>query len=179
MRSLLVLQLRHRLAVPGRAKVGLTMHGVAELLCEPVERRVRAQVSERVPRDKLTKIVVSKRDQYGRQVSHELMEGCRLRSDRLDVVGTHTVEDRMRELVIDDVRREAGIDGVRAVVEIVELQRFTFAVVERVLAVSGMGHDNQSIALESPRNSSAETEPAFEELQRALYYSPDVDLVRL
>ena len=85
----------------------------------------------------------------------------------------------MREFVIDDVDRQAGVDGVLLRTEVVELKRLAVAIVERVLAVTGMRHDDQPVSFERPRDRASERRSILEEGQRALQERPETDLVKL
>ena len=89
------------------------------------------------------------------------------------------VEHGVAELVVHDVGRKAGKDRALVAVEPVELQRLAGTVVVGVLAVSGVRHDDQPVALERPTDPAAEPEAALEEVERVLNDRPDAQLMIL
>ena len=71
----------------------------------------------------LAEVLVPEAEQDRRQVAHEFVESPGLDRAALVVVGPNAVEDGMPELVVDDVGREAGIDGVDIMTrKIIELE---------------------------------------------------------
>ena len=101
------------------------------------------------------------------------------RADRLVVVRPQAVEHGVAELVVDDVGRQARVDASLVAVEVVELQRLAGPVVIGVLAVAGMRHHDQPVALERPADAAAEPEAALEEVERVLQRRPDAQLMKL
>ena len=102
----------------------------------------RAEVAFRRLSQFASEVIVAKKDQDGGQVADELVERAGLDADALHEVRPHTIQYRVPELVIDNVGRQAGVDALVAIVEVVELQRLAGAIVERVLTVTGMRNDD-------------------------------------
>ena len=61
-------------------------------------------------------------------------------------------------------------------VEIVELKRFAVAIVKGVLAITGMRHDDEPVALEAPFDAPTKSEAILKEIERVLKRSPDIHL---
>ena len=165
------------------AQVGLIADIVAELLGKARERVVLVEVAAGGFGDLSAERGVAEGDQDGRDVAEELVEGRGLGEDGFVVMRANAVEYGMAKLVIDDVGREAGVDALAraplAAVEVVELQGLAVSVIESVFAVAGMWYDDETVALEPPRDTAAKTEAAFEEVECVLQRRPDVHLAEL
>ena len=129
--------------------------------------------------DDLAKCVVPKRHQDGGQIAQELVKRRGLRVDRLVVMRAQPVEHGVAELVVHDVGGQTGEDGALVAVEPVKLQRLAGPVVIGVLAVPGVRHDDQPVALERPTDSAAKREAALEEIESVLHDRPDAELMIL
>ena len=127
----------------------------------------------------LAKRIVAERHQDGGEVAHELVKCRGLRADGLEVIGPQAVEHGVAELVVDDVGGQAGEDRALLAVEPIELQRLGGPVVVGVLAIAGVRHDDQPVALERPADPAAEPGAALEEIQRVLNDRPDAQLMVL
>src|SRR5215475_7959884 len=123
--------------------------------------------------------IVAKCHKDGSEVAQELMKCRRLGCERFVEKWPDAVEHSVAKFMINDIARQAGVDALLPVVEPIELQRLAGPVVIGVLAVSGMGNYDQSIAFECPTDPAAEPKAAFEEIERILNNRPHAELMEL
>ena len=116
------LHVRHLVIVQRGAEVRGAFHGLAELPGDRPQDFLDLRFAAGPLGQPLAEVLVPKAEQDRRQVAHEFVEGPGLDQRALVVVGPHAVEHGVPELVVDDVGREAGVDGGIITCEIVELK---------------------------------------------------------
>ena len=129
--------------------------------------------------NKMADIVVEQRQQDRRQVANELVKCGSLHRRELVVHRPDAIQDGMPGFVGDDVVRKAGIARVLLVTEIVELQRFAMLVVKSIFTKPGMRHNDQAVAIETPRHRAAQGRGLFVEFQHTLHNCPCIQLVKI
>ena len=91
------------------------------------------------------------------------------------------VKDCVGQFVVNDIGGQAGINWllVFGVVVVIKLQGFALAVVVRILAITGMGNNNQAVSFKTPGQFSPHNLWRFKELKCLLSNCPDIQLVEL
>src|SRR6266481_2558892 len=85
----------------------------------------------------------------------------------------------MTKFVVHDIGRKACVNRIILRTKIIELQRFTCPVIERIFPVSRMWHYDQPISLKRPRNPAPQAVAILKESQCSLQQGPHIYLVEL
>ena len=169
-----VRDLLHRQVVDRAPEVLPALHDLVELARQVSHDARAAHISPRHPLEFVTNVPVEEGQQDSRQVADELVKGGGLQRADLVVVGPDAIQDRVSGLVGDDIMRQAGIDRLVFVTEVVEPERLAVPVVAGVRLITSVRHHDQPVAVEAPWHRAAERLWVLVELQHPLHHGPHV-----